>query len=856
MRTGENMARWLSSASFGMAAAIVWLCGAQVASAAGLDDCREMLRKGQYEKCLEAARQTIKEGAYQSDWRVLELEAMLTLGQYKEAAGYVETALRESRADIRLLRLAHIAYRHNNQAREADAILATIARIASYRRIEYMGGPEAVALGQSLLELGGEPKLVLDHFFTWAIKNDPNCREAYLAAGALALAKQDFELAASQYREALKRFGNDPDAQFGLAQAFYHSDRSEMIAALDAAFVVNPRHTPSLILLAEHQIDSEDYEGAGKSLARVLAVNPWHPQAWAYRAVLAHLNSDPNAAAACRANALKFWPANPEVDYLIGRKLSQNYRFTEGAAFQRRAIRADPTYLPARIQLAQDLLRLGDERQGWVLADEVNKKDPYNIEAYNLIHLRDTLTGFRTIASDGLVLKMENHEADVYGDLVMDLLKQAKAELCEKYGFEPNSPITIELFPNQQDFAVRTFGMPGGDGFLGVCFGDVVTATSPQPQRHANWRATLWHEFAHVVTLNLTNNRMPRWLSEGISVYEERQRDPIWGQTMTPQYRQMILAGEMTPVSRLSTAFMSPPSPLHLQFAYYQSSLVIEFLVERFGFDSLKTILADLARGEKINSALVKHAGPLEKIEKEFDAFARKRAETLAPGVDWEQPSRQELDSADPDAPARWLAKHPDNFWALGLHARSLIAKKKWEEAKVPLTRLISLYPGHVGQDNAYQLLAQAHRSLGETQQETQTLAALAKLSPDAADAYDRLMEIGMEQKSWEQVAENGRRYLAVYPLLPTAYSRLGRANEELDRRELAIDAYRRLLLLDPADPVDIHYRLARLLQKQDPAAAKRHVLEALADAPRFREGHRLLLSLPESEESKTQVTP
>ncbi|MGE5293847.1 MAG: peptidase MA family metallohydrolase, partial [Solirubrobacterales bacterium] len=483
-------------------------------------------------------------------------------------------------------------------------------------------------------------------------------------------------------------------------------------------------------------------------------------------------------------------------------------------------------------------------------------KDPYNVEAYNLIHLRDTLTSFRTISGDGLVLKMESHEADVYGDQVMDLLRQAKTVLCKKYGFQPDGLITVELFPNQQDFAVRTFGMPGGDGFLGVCFGDVVTATSPQPQRHANWQATLWHEFTHVVTLNLTNNRMPRWLSEGISVYEEQQRDPIWGQRMTPQYRQMILTGEMTPVGRLSAAFMSPPSPMHLQFAYYQSSLVVEFLVERFGFDSIKAMLTDLAKGEKINTAIEKHAGPMEKIEKEFDAFARKRAEALAPNADWEQPSRQQLDPTDPNALARWRDQHPNSFWALGLHARTLIAEQKWDQAKVPLTKLISLYPDDVGQDNAYRLLAEVHRNLGETQPETQILGALAKLSPDAADAYDRLMEIGMEQKDWEQVAENGRRYLAVYPLLSAAYWRLGRANEELGRQEAAVDAYRRLLLLDPADPVDVHYRLARLFQKQDPAAAKRHVLEALADAPRFREGHRLLLTLPEGEESKAQVTP
>ena len=168
----------------------------------------------------------------------------------------------------------------------------------------------------------------------------------------------------------------------------------------------------------------------------MIAVNPWHPQAWAYRAVLAHLTNDPNEADSHRANGLKFWPTNPEVDYLIGRKLSQNYRFTEGAAFQRRAIKSDPNYLPARIQLAQDLLRLGNEAQGWVLADEVNKKDPYNVEAYNLVHLRDTLTKFRTLTEDGLVLKMESHEAAVYGDQVMELLRQAKGRAVQEVWFQ------------------------------------------------------------------------------------------------------------------------------------------------------------------------------------------------------------------------------------------------------------------------------------------------------------------------------------------------------------------------------------------------------------------------------------
>ncbi|MGD8500500.1 MAG: peptidase MA family metallohydrolase, partial [Phycisphaerales bacterium] len=629
-----------------------------------------------------------------------------------------------------------------------------------------------------------------------------------------------------------------------LAKAFFNSDRGSMIEWLDAALHLNPKHAPALILLAEHQIDCEDYVAAAKLLDRVIAVNAWHPDAWAYRAVLAHLANDSEASMNHRSNALKRWPTNPVVDYLIGRKLSQKYRFAEGAAYQRQALKFDPNYLPAKIQLAQDLLRLGDEQEGWVMAGEVHTRDAYNVEAYNLANLRENLSKFKTLQADGFIIRMDELEAAVYGDQVVKLLQQAKSELCRKYGLELNRTVTVELFPNQQDFAVRTFGMPGGDGFLGVCFGNVITANSPKVSRPTNWKSMLWHEFCHVVTLNLTQNKMPRWLSEGISVYEELQRDPTWGQRMNPQYRRMILGGQLTPIGNLSAAFMNPPGSMDLQFAYHNSALAVEFLVERFGHETLKTILADLANGEKINAAISTRASPLEKIEKEFGAFARKRAKDLAPDVDWEQPETGQLDPADPNALAGWLAKHPNSFWALTVHAGNLLADRKWEEAKEPLKKLISLYPQHADEGNAYRLLAEVHRNLGETKQERRVLNDLAKISSDAAYAYERLMEIGMEQKDWQQVIENGARYTAVYPMLATVHWRLGRANEELGRDEQAIESYQRLLLLDPADPADVNYRLARLLRHRDPAAAKRRILEALAEAPRFREAHRLLLNI------------
>ena len=156
-------------------------------------------------------------------------------------------------------------------------------------------------------------------------------------------------------------------------------------------------------------------------------VNPGEPRAWAYRAVLAHLTRRQRRRRPPRGSPPSTrWASNPEVDHLIGRKLSQKYRFAEGAARQKQALEADANFLPAKIQLCQDLLRLGDEAEGWKLAAEIFSKDGYNVVAFNLITLRDRLASFRTLEDDGFVVRMDKREADLYGQRVVSLLKRAR----------------------------------------------------------------------------------------------------------------------------------------------------------------------------------------------------------------------------------------------------------------------------------------------------------------------------------------------------------------------------------------------------------------------------------------------
>lgn len=812
------------------------------AFAAELADCRKAFQKGDYKQAIDLAKKAVEDREREEEWRVLLAKSLLATGRYPEATNAISSALERFPISIQIRVVGREVYLSNGQKAVAQSMLDEINELGGNRRWGFREPATVVALGRAALLLGADPKLVLDNFFEPAKKTDPKFREVYLAIGELALQKQDFALAAKNYQASLKLFPDDPDIQFGLAEAFSMSDRAESSKALAAVFEANPNHVPALLLQADHAIDAEDYSAAESIVESVRKINPHHPEAWAALAVVRHLRGDFAGEKQARDTALKFWATNPRVDFLIGQKLSQKYRFAEGAAYQRQAIAFDAEYLPAKMQLAQDLLRLGEEKEGWSLAESVHKADQYNVLAFNLATLQDSVLKFQTVTNRDFILRMAPSEMAVYGQDVLEHVGKAKEVLGAKYGIELTEPTTVEIFPEQRDFAVRTFGMPGGEGYLGVCFGHVITANSPASQtaNPSNWKAMLWHEFCHVITLQLTKNKMPRWLSEGISVYEEIQANPTWGQAMNPKYREFIVKGEAKPIGKLSMAFMTAPSPLHLQFAYYQSYLAVDFLIAKHGVENLKKILRDLGEGKEINAAIEAHTMPLEKLDKEYLAHLKEMAEQFAPGLDWEKPK-----TGGGEAFAEgWEAVHPTNYYVLNKKAMELASDKKWAEAKKPLLLLVELYPEQIGAGNAYTLLAKAHHALGETNEEKSVLMRLAAREADDLPAFSRLLEISSGEKDWKNAASYAERALAVNPLREGIHEKLARAKVELGDAPRGIKAYQTALLLSPADPVGIHYELAKLVAPRDAAEAKRHLLQALEEAPRFREAHRMLLQM------------
>src|SRR5260221_6584176 len=272
------------------------------------------------------------------------------------------------------------------------------------------------------------------------------------------------------------------------------------------------------------------------------------------------------------AKVLAVSPGHSEVYRVAGELVAHNYRFEEAVALTRRALALTPADPRALADLGAQLLRTGDEAEARTALESSFKIDPFDVVTFNMLSLLDSLDKFETIRDGDLVVKMSKDEAPVLKEYAVALAHQALGTMAARYEFTPKGPILIEMFPKHDDFAVRTLGLPGMIGALGACFGHVVRLDSPKarPPGTFNWGSTLWHELAHVITLQLSEQRIPRWLTAAISLFEEQRARPEWGREMDVMFAGLLNRGETIKLKDLNAAFQSPKT---ITLAYYQASL-------------------------------------------------------------------------------------------------------------------------------------------------------------------------------------------------------------------------------------------------------------------------------------------
>ena len=382
----------------------------------------------------------------------------------------------------------------------------------------------------------------------------------------------------------------------GIARALADENPPAARTSAARALEIDMSNVGAHLFIAEQELGDRNTDAARESLDRALEINPASLEARALRAAMAYLDDRVDDFQMEVARALTVNPAYGDIYRVAGSHTARAYRFDEAAALVRRALELDPTNSRAHAELGMHLLRTGDEPGAREALEHAFADDPFDVITFNLLGMMDTLGEFETFQRGDVIVRVHPDEAPVLKEYVLSLAQEALDALSASYNMEVEGPILVEVFPRHDDFAVRNLGLPGMIGALGACFGRVVTMDSPRarPPGDFNWRATLWHEMAHVITLQMSAQRVPRWLTEGISVYEERRARPAWGRDQEMTFARALNEDSVLALSELNAGFSRPDT---ISLAYFQASVLVEHIVDAYGEAALHELVRSYGDG-------------------------------------------------------------------------------------------------------------------------------------------------------------------------------------------------------------------------------------------------------------------
>ncbi len=676
---------------------------------------------------------------------------------------------------------------------------------------------------------------------------------------------EQYDQANEQFRIATAPAESDPlyKVRWGmlLHQRFNNTDA---VGLFQEALQKDPRNAQAYLGLAIVSADGFDGK-ATDYVSRALALDPKLVEAHEFAANLALENADTEHAIAEADEALRLSPdalnamaVHAAVELLADRSpdvwldkikkvnpgyaegyvhiahyLELNYRFEDAIAYDRKAIEADPKYWPARSQLGVGLMRLGQEDEPFQQLEMCYNNGYRDAETVNSLRLLDSYKNFVTYKENGTILRLGKSEADLLHPYFEAELQRIIATYDKKYKMKLTGPVQVEVYPNHEDFAVRTMGMPGL-GALGVTFGQVVAMDSPSAHKPGdfNWGSTLWHEMSHVYILSATNHRVPRWFTEGLAVHEETQVSPEWGDRVSPEILVAIRDKKLLPVAKLDRGFIFPEYPSQVVVSYFEAGSICDYIHSQWSEDKLLDMVHSYAQLKTTPQVIQDDLGVSpEQFDKQYLQWIDKKYGAQAANFEQSRKALEQLVEA---------------------------AKQNQNDAVIQEGEAVRrMYPEYVGAANPYEFIASAYLARGDKKAAETALTVYEKVGGDDPGTLKKLAGLEEELGEPKEAAATLDRINYIYPVHDEDLHRhLGDLWFAQANYPGAIREYTALVALNPLDKAGAQFSLAQAYYAAGQRdKAEESVLAALEAAPGYRPAQKLLLEIEHPEQKDSPKT-
>ncbi len=329
--------------------------------------------------------------------------------------------------------------------------------------------------------------------------------------------------------------------------------------------------------------------------------------------------------------------SNPEVPatayFLAGKHESDHGNFPQAKRYYEAALRFQPDNSTLLIYYAATLMRTGHAPEALPYAQHAACVDPDSADAIAMLgfvqfasdHTPDAIRSWKkalALRPDAVVsqylaraerestaesefsqresshFNLHYEGKDTSESFRRDLLATLESDydaLAGDLGYSPRNTIAVTLYTQEAFFDVTRAPSWSGainDGKLRIPISGMQSVT-PELAR------VLKHELTHSFVAQMSSNRCPTWLNEGIAQIEEGRSSASNGR----QLAQLFATGNEIPFNVLEGSFMNFSAPV-ATVAYAEALAGAEYIRDAYGIGEIARILQLLSQGSSSEAAL------------------------------------------------------------------------------------------------------------------------------------------------------------------------------------------------------------------------------------------------------------
>ncbi|GEM_PF-4194607 len=799
---------------------------------------------GKYPSAERSARKAIEcDPEFSPAYGVLA-EALYTVGKYGEADKVATKGIEINDLDVRSRFFRAMARYDTGQydvldaSQELDWFLSDFeARAEKWSERDWLYGGQGIWLYGRYAGEGGVARSLVENL----VGTEPIKTSADLIAmlGWFHVEWYDYPGAKTDFKEALDKNPQHPWAMLGAELVGGNEGQNPYEAKMVRApqvLKVNPNLVEAHCQHAAKLLGADQFKEAIEAADKALAVNPNHVAALAYKATATFLSGKHDAVDGLAKKALEINPKGGEFYYVLGEGVGNKRMTMTSYEYLKAGVDLDPKNTKLLISLGQCEMNLGEDVAAKEHLEAAYARNKSNVWTVNYLQLLDAYFGTKDKEATYLLktsphyrYRMHKSEVAWLEDYAIDISERCYAEFAKRYKFEPHQPVTLELFPFHNDFSARTIGLPGLPA-AGACLGRVVATLSPRAKEEMgpfNWGAVLWHEVAHVFAVQQSDEKTPRWFTEGLSTYEEKRYVEGWefsgGGGWSSDLRlktfQNYHLGKLIPLERLNEGFGGGD----VIFYYYYASLIHEFTEKTWGFEKIPQMLLKYAEGKKDPEAFKEVYGiEMKEFEKRFHQWIH---DEYMKDIKLRAPLKDE----DVAALERKVSKNKEDHESMGKLAYHLVAQKEITKGRAMGLKCLEINPknvdalvamGRVYMDRANKSVKKARKCFED---------AIANGGGEDYVVHWEFGKLLQEDKKVEEAIEQfeaaSRMFPRFAPRNDNVYKRLVELYEQAGEEDKAVTTLERWAPIDYGD-FPIRMKLAAAYRSRGMDDKAIHILE------------------------------